>query len=701
MSFPFQEALTLADHLLAAGFSFFFALASACVCGGSVFTLVAKFHGSESMDPRWDELALRCAKTTRALAGWVACPLGLGLWVVTMAQRPRMMEQLHSIFITPALLGLLLFLSGFCFLGRYIALWGRGSHESRLHFVWGLLSVIGFWCAAAVLVSVCAFSIHTGGWVAEPGLSNAFWNPTFPSVFVTWAAISVLAFGAFGLLYAATRKDGPWRVALVHELGKWMVAGAVIGVLGWIWWGIRLPGGTNQQWVFWLMAVAVAAQAAMGGIAYRWGVRDPERRHRWHAGAASVLVVLLMVACGWVYVEAKGNFQIQQYMYRNGMIIEEAEISNRAGLWNFVNLGEPLPAQEELGAFSFRAQCMACHENWVKSEDPSRTPRFRFEGDALRFLGEIGSKHPPYPLFAGTPEERRALAAYLEAMIAKSGRTLASRPEPPPATQKPAVRPAMVPKTSTRGVEKRAEVPKSNMHEVQKETAPEIKKEIQAAAKAQGTPEVKEKSGTTISPDLSKAAQSVKKSQEQEQAGSAVSSTRSRDISIQDAKISKKEGAVSIAPSGPPSTPQGAKKPEEKSGVLPVSPSQPDDGQDAKGAQDAKKPPEEDSGVTASPAPSNAAQDADSKKSQDMKKSDEGRKASTAPSGARDDRQDAGSLQDIGISEKPESAASSPAPSIDAKNNKSPDDGESVSAAPSSVPSDPQDAKKPEEKNSP
>lgn len=564
MSFPFQEALTLSDHLLAAGLSFFFALAGACVCGGSVFTLLARSRASDSMDPRWDELALRCAKTTRDLAGWVACPLGLGLWVVTMAQRPRMMEQLHSIFITPALLGLLLFLSGFCFLGRYIALWGRGSHESRLHFVWGLLSVIGFWCAAAVLVSVCAFSIHTGGWVAEPGLSNAFWNPTFPAVFVTWAAISVSAFGAFGLFYAATRKDGPWRVALVHELGKWMVAGAVIGVLGWIWWGIRLPGGTNQQWVFWLMAVAVAAQAAMGVIAYRWGVRDPERRHRWHAGAASVLVVLLMVACGWVYVEAKGNFQIHQYMYRNGMIIEEAEISNRAGLWNFVKLGEPLPAEEELGAFSFRAQCMACHEDWVKSQDPSRSPRFRFEGDALRFLGEIGSKHPPYPLFAGAPEERRALAAYLEAMIAKSGRTLASRPEPPPARRKPAVRPAMVPKTSTRGVEKRAEVPKSNMREVQKKTAPEIKKEIGAAAKAQGTPEVKEKSGTTISPDISNAAQSVKKSQEQERAGSAVSSTRSRDISIQDAKISKKEGAVSIAPSSPPSTPQGAKKPEEK-----------------------------------------------------------------------------------------------------------------------------------------
>lgn len=596
MPFPFQEALSFSDHLLAAGLYFLFALAGACVCGGSVFTLIAGSRASGSMDPRWDGLALLCAKTTRALAAWAACPLGLALWVVMMAQRPRMMEQLHSIFLAPALLGLLLFAAGLCCSDRYISSWGRDRHESRLHSAWGFISAIGFWCAAAVLVSICAFSVHTGAWVAEPALSNALWNPAFPAAFLTWAAVSISAFGAFGLLYAAAREDGAWRAALAHELGKWMAGGAAAGVPGWIWWGISLPESANQKPVFWLVAAAVAATAALGGIGYRWGVRAPDAHGRRHAGAASALVVLLMAAFGWAYVEAKGHFQIHRYMYRNGMIIEEAVDSNRTGLWNIVNLGEPVPAQAELGAFGFRAQCMACHADWVKPQDPARLPRFRFKGDALRFLGEMRSKHPPYPLLAGAPEERRALAAYLETLITKSGRTLASRPEPP-AGNKPAAPSAMVSTTSPGDAEKRPENPEA------------------------GKPETVEKGAAVPvlpSPD---AAQAPKRTQE--------------------AKAPEKE-VRAIGSPAPPAAAPGAEKPGEAGGVSTVSSSPPGDGQDAEGAPEAGTPPGEKSGIAAPPAP-----------------------LSAAP------------------------GAGSPA------------DGESVSAASSAPPDDSQDAKKPEEKNSP
>ena len=83
-------------------------------------------------------------KTTRDLAAWAVSPLGLGLWVVMMAQRPRMMEQLHSIFLGPALVGLLLFGLGLCFSQKHIASWGRSRHESRHHLTWGLVSATGF-----------------------------------------------------------------------------------------------------------------------------------------------------------------------------------------------------------------------------------------------------------------------------------------------------------------------------------------------------------------------------------------------------------------------------------------------------------------------------------------------------------------------------------------------------------------------------
>ena len=560
MRFPFQEALSFSDHLLAAGFAFPFAVAGACVCGGSVLTLLAGLRASESVDPRWDGLALSCAKTTRALAAWAACPLGLGFWVVMMVQRPRMMEQLHSIFLAPALSGLLLFAVGLCFSHRYISSWGRNRHENRLHSAWGISSVIGFWSAAAVLVSVCAFSVHTGAWVAEPTLWNAFWNPTFPAALLTLAGVSISAFGAFGLLYAAAQRDHAWRVALVHELSKWMLAGAAASVLGWIWWGISLPESANRKLVFWLVAAAVAATAALGGIAYRWGVREPGSRHGLHAGAASALVVLLTAACGWVYVEAKGNFHIHRFMYRNGMVIEEAEDSNETGLWNIVKLGESMPAREELGAFGFRAQCMACHADWVKPQDPARLPRFGFEGDALLFLGEMRAKHPPYPLLAGTFEERRALAAYLETLIAKSGRTLASRPEPPPVEPEPAAPPAMVSKPSPGDAEERSE-------------------NLEA-----GKPEAVEKDPAVPVLPPPGAAQGLKMGQE--------------------ANVPEKEGRPLDSPA-PPAAAPSAEKPGKAGGVSTVSASPPGDGQDAESPADGK------SASAVSSAPPDDSQDAE------------------------------------------------------------------------------------------
>lgn len=586
MPFPLQEALSFSDHLLAGGFAFLFAVAGACVCGGSVFILLAKSRASESMDPRWDDLALSCAKTTRALAAWAVCPLGLGLWVIMMARHPRMMEQLHSIFIAPALLGLLLFGLGLCFSHQYTASWGRERHESRHHLAWGLFSATGFWCAAAVLVSVCAFSVHTGGWVEKPVLSNALWSPTFPAAFLTWAAVSISASGVFGLLYAATRKDIAWRVALVHELGKWMVAGAAAGVLGWIWWGISLPESPNQKLVFWLVAAAVAAQTALGGVAYRWGVRDPEMQHWWHPYAASALALLLMAACGWAYAEAKGNFLIHRYMYRNGIIIEEAENSNQTGLWKFVNLGEPMPAQGELGAFGFRAQCMACHADWVKPQDTARLPRFRLKGDALRFLEEMRDRHPPYPLLAGAPEERRALAVYLETLIAKSGRTLGKRPEPPPDGKEPVVRPAIVSKTSPESADKRSETSEASK------------------------PEMTEKGAAVPVLSPPGAEQAPERAQE--------------------AKVPENEDRPVDSPAPPPAAP-GAKKPGEAGSVSPDSSSPPGEGQDTGSKPEAEMPPEEKR-AAASATPLNDAQN---------NNPEYGGSVSAAPSSPPDDPQGA------------------------------------------------------------
>ncbi len=440
-----QEPISLAHQLAAAGLGLLFAAVLSCVLGGVLFVLIAAFQSRQSMDPRWSDLSMRCVRFTRA-AAWASPLFGLAFWVVVMTAYPRMMEQLHSIFLAPALLGLAGFALGFCFLVRYESCLRARGVGVRFPFTWGILAALGFWGAAAVLVSLCAFSADAGAWPAQPSLVRALWNPTFPATLVTWGAVSVSVFGAFGLAYAGAQRDRAWRVVLVEAWARWQVAASAVGVLGWMWWGVSLPGGANRTLVVWL-AVGISAKVALGVLAWWWGLRSPAGSQRLSGCVVSVLAVFLVVACGWVLVEARGNFQIRGYVYRNGLTIEEVESARISGLWRLAHPDRPLPGEEEIGAFSFRAQCMTCHADWVGG----RTPGFGVRGEAAAFIERMGEAHPAYPLFAGTSEERHALANYIEGLIARSGRALAPPPAPPSARREPEspgdAAPANVPRT--------------------------------------------------------------------------------------------------------------------------------------------------------------------------------------------------------------------------------------------------------------
>ena len=367
-----------------------------------------------------------------------------------------------------------------------------------------------------------------------------------------------------------------------------------------------------------------------------------------------------MSAGGWVYVEAKGNFQIHRYMYSNGMIIEEAEVANQTGLWSFVNLGAPLPAQRELGAFSFRAQCMACHADWTESKNPVRSPGFRFEGDALRFLEKIRDKHPPYPIFAGAPEERYALAAYLEDLIAKSGRTLEARPEPSRASRKPEAPPEMVSTTPPQGEEKRSE----NL---------ELSKP-DAAEKSVAAPAVQ---APAAAPEPEKTQEAKAPGQEGRPAGSSAAS-----LPAEEAK-KPQDGA----PAGVSASPASLKPP--------------DSGRPPENAQEDGISPEKNNAASSTSNTSNDSQGVEveqSPRTESLGSMGGSSGFSPTPSDAKDE---ARKSQEELMQEKQESAAASPAPSSTAPGNGSPAGGEGMSAVRAAPSEGPHNAEKRNENNSP
>ena len=269
---------------------------------------------------------------------------------------------------------------------------------------------------------------------------------------------------------------------------------------------------------------------------------------------------------------------------------------------------------------------------------------------------------PPYPLLAGAPEERRALAAYLETLIAESGRTLAPRLDPPRAETKPSVRPAVVSKTSTEGAEKRSENSEAN------------------------TPEVVEKGAAAPVFSPPDAAQVPERAQE--------------------AKKSEKEDRPVGSPAPPNDAQDGARaldagKPEEREDVSPVPPGPPAEKQDAISVPEAKIPPEKES-TTASATRLNDAPGNNVEKSTGSAGAEDKGVASKASLLPPTDESGAGKSQDVDMPENyGQGGAAPPAPLSGAPDAENPADGESVPAAPSAPPNDSQDAKLPEEKNSP
>ena len=79
------------------------------------------------------------------------------------------------------------------------------------------------WCAAGILVSVAPFRCtRARGCAARP--LERFLESHFPRRLPDVGGGFDIDLRRFGLLYALARKDSAWRVALVHELGKWVVA---------------------------------------------------------------------------------------------------------------------------------------------------------------------------------------------------------------------------------------------------------------------------------------------------------------------------------------------------------------------------------------------------------------------------------------------------------------------------------------------
>ncbi|MEE9240728.1 MAG: hypothetical protein V3U53_06020, partial [bacterium] len=482
---------------------------------------------------------------------------------------PKATAHLQRIFFVPLIAGWLFLFFGIVFLIVYIFHWGRWRNRFGDHFAVGVASAVCLWLFAAVAISLKSFTLTSGAWPASASLWNAVFNPSLIPAYLLWAAVSVILAGNVGLIYGLRQKDIMWRVAIVQEAGALTAAAALAGSVACLVWLIvlsfagNLDGmGTGTPPVYYGAGVAVIA-VEMSILLVLTAVRRPRNFGIGLCAIAVVSVVTLVAGVQAVQDKSQGPFLIHNYMYQNEILISEVEKLKGEGLWKPAawKPGKKETLQDGvLGAFSFRAQCRICHAGWQKAGSPAEMPAFKFEGDALRYLDQISSRHPFFPAFAGSNREKQAVALYIERLLKKSGVSLASRPviTPPPVRAKKE-------EVKKKTIEAKKNLPPA----MEPAPAPQVQKPSEAKARTrqeENAPSSGDAQGSGGTPQAKSPSppEEVVKPVPETQDGST--SRTPAPAEEENAKVQKQEGEESPSPSGgvsPAQTP-APPAPEEK-----------------------------------------------------------------------------------------------------------------------------------------
>ncbi len=311
-------------------------------------------------------------------------------------------------------------------------LYGWDKLEGRLHEWYGWVYFIAAFASLVVINGIITFMLASGSWTKNHQFWSGFFNPTyFPSLAFRFAIALALA-GIYALITASVGKDAALKGRLVRWSARWIVPSlAVLPALGWwyirriphdVWASARGPMPTATH--FALFAVILLA------VAFALALLTLVKPGRMHLAFSLVVALVALGAMGsfeLVREAIRKPYVISNYLYANslysakvpgdgGFSVDEVTATGIIPSAKWINrrdLAKDDPAAE--GREIFRLECESCHTLDAYRGVKHYLAMRQWDQNKIQvMLGVIDLMHNGVmPPFAGTAEERGALAAFL------------------------------------------------------------------------------------------------------------------------------------------------------------------------------------------------------------------------------------------------------------------------------------------------
>ncbi len=419
-------------------------LVSHFAVGGGIVIALAETLAVKRGDFALRELARRTSLMLILISTVFGAISGVGIWVTIGLIQPAATSALIHIFVWGWAIEWVFFILEVATALAYSATWDRVRPRTHLLLIW--LYAAAAFLSLVVIQGIIAFMITPGQWVTTRSFWDGILNPTYVPGLLLRTGICVFLAGAYMTFAALREKEAGARARLVRWLAVVQVVGVLVAYGGYRWWEVALPETIRSLF---LGQKALLASLASTRHLLLWalaaylaivllGLLLPHVR-RWPVAAVALIAAFVFFG-GYERLRegARKPFVIRDYMFSNGVLVEEIADLNRTGVLAKARWAKLKPGDgtEETGRAVFRAECASCHtldgylsiRKLVAPVDPDMLGGVlaAMQEDGLAYSSgaaikdghvETGSlTYPLMPPFVGTEEEMAALAEYLLAI---------------------------------------------------------------------------------------------------------------------------------------------------------------------------------------------------------------------------------------------------------------------------------------------
>ena len=415
-----------------------------------------EWYGHKKNDPRWDQLAYKILFVCFLVTTTVGALTGVGIWFSVSLVNPYSIASLIRVFFWAWFTEWLVFITEVCLILAYTLSWKKWSSQGevakRRHIRLGFALAFFSWITMAIIVSILAFMMDPGNWLSERTFWSGFTNPLYlPQLaFRTPLAASMAGIIAMFLVLNFTDRREVFRYEALRAVGLWtLVFAPFILIAGW-WYYSNVPSAmidnlgvslTTLEFVEWqdkfLQIAAITVIAVL--VVVQFAISRPNLLPRLALLVPFVSILWMTGHFERVREFIRKPYVIGEYMYANGLRVDDYALLQRDGVLAYATYSTPLSEAEkrslaadlpapdraqrlaaiQKGKDGFKNTCSRCHTGHGVNSITGHLQRM-FGSEAWSpeaTAGYIENMHfaqPYMPPFPGNKQELEWLGLYLE-----------------------------------------------------------------------------------------------------------------------------------------------------------------------------------------------------------------------------------------------------------------------------------------------